>query len=292
MNRLQYSLMGLILTSGLYATDNLNNSFMDKAHPKEFSKEERTKTQTHYHQAKIFMDKRDLKSAEMEFDKILEIIPHNLYSDDYIFALLAKAKLYAHFERLTEAEKSVLLACGIPAELAKEIAKTQDLQNQDRAKKLIKKVEALLDKDNFYGYHAARSYLLKVANMQDIGYEKQREKARDTMGQYALHLYPQLLRLRAMRIDRMNRVKALQKRLKNTTNPQEIAQLEHQLAYGYSFLEDFDKALALSNRHLSKNPKDLDALYNKMNIAMSQGAYQKMQAYEQKIVAIKPDAFK
>ena len=278
MNRLKLSLIGLILTIGIYATDSLN-SFIDKEHKKEFSKEELTQTRAFYHQAKLFMNKRDLKSAKIEFDKILKIIPHNLYSDDYIFALLAKAKLYARFERLSKAEESVLLACGMPDNLAKEIAQTQDLENQDITKKFIKKVEELMDKNNLYGYHATRSYLLKVANINRMGYEKQRDKARDSMGKYSLHLYPQLLRLRAMRIDRKKRVKELQNRLKEVKDAKAIEKLEHNLSYSYSFLEDFDKALELSNKHLSKNPKDLDALYNKMNIAMSKGEYQKMKEY-------------
>lgn len=289
MNTVRLSLLALLLSSAIYA-DNMN-AFFDKEHHKKFTQEELNKTRKYYHQAKIFKDKRDLKSAENEFDKILQIVPHNLYSDDYIFALLTKAKLYAYFEDLDKAKESILLACGIPEKLAKEISQEKDICNQKVAKKFINKIENLIDKENFYGYHAVRSYLFSVAKIKNVGYEKQRDKARDSMGKYSLYLYPQLLRLESMKINRRQKLEALQNELKTAKNPQEIKKLETILAYTYSSLGEFDKALEISNRHLSKNPKDLDALYNKMNIFMTKGEYQKMKEYEKKILEIKPNAF-
>ena len=112
------------------------------------------------------------------------------------------------------------------------------------------------------------------------------------MGKYSLRLYSLLLGVRATRAKREYGLKRLQKKLNNVKSSEKRYKIEHIIAYSYSFLEKFNKALELSNKHLLKNSKDLDALYNKMNIAMSRGNYKKMKKYEAKILLINPNAFK
>jgi len=55
---------------------------------------EREDLNNYYHQAKIYMQQRDLKRADGEFDKIFKLLKEDKYNSDYIFALLARAKLY------------------------------------------------------------------------------------------------------------------------------------------------------------------------------------------------------
>jgi len=290
MNKIKLSLASILLITQITYSKEAGVVFDKKHSVKTFSEEEKSNLTQSYHQAKIWMKKLDLKKAEEEFNKILEIVPHNLYNDDYIFALLAKAKLYASFELLDKAEFTTLKACGLSDELANEIIKACELKSKNKANSIIKELEKNIDKENYYGFHVAKSFLHKIFSLKESDkYNKLRKEVKQ--GRYDLYLYPSLLRFQATKIKRTKQLEFLKEKLKKAKGD-EAKIIMDRIATTYVYLGKFDEASAIADKFLTKDKNDINSLYTKMNIAMSSGQYDKMKEYENRILKIQPNAFK
>ena len=290
MTRIKLSLVALLLLFHTACVSESNINFDKESSVKTFSKEEQRNLNDAYHQAKILMNKLDLKKAEEEFSKILAIVPYNLYNDDYIFALLAEAKLYARFELVEKAEFVTLKACGLSDELADEISMMTTSTSKDEVDAVIKKLEKNIDQENYYGFHVAKSFVHKISSLtESSNYDKLRGEVKQ--GRYDLHLYPSLLRFRGMKMKRTKKLDFLKEKLK-TVKGDEHKKIEEQIAFTYLLLAKFDAASAIADIFLAKDKNDINSLYIKMNIAMSSGKFDEMKGYEKRIEKINPNAFK
>jgi len=290
MNKIKLSLIGIFLLTHVGCVNESNLKFDKENSVKVFSKEEKSSINQSYIQAKKWMDKRDLTKAEAEFDKIFKIIPHNLYNDDYIFALLAETKLYARFQLLDRAEFTTLKACGLSDKLADKISKISKSSPKSEAESIIKTLENNIDKENYYGFHVAKTFVHKIFSIEESDkYNKLRKEV--TQRKYDLHLYPSLVRVRSIKMKGDQKLTFLKEKLK-TAKGDDVKKIEDGIAMTNLFLGRFDKALAIADRSLAKDKNDINSLFIKMNIAMSSGKYDEMKEYENRIRKIKPEAFR
>ena len=72
-----------------------------------------------------------------------------------------------------------------------------------------------------------------------------------------------------------------------------ILQKENQLQLANDYLQvgQFTQAGTIADKYLSKNNKDIDFLFIKLNIEMALGNLDTMKEYEKKILTINPKAF-
>jgi tetratricopeptide (TPR) repeat protein len=235
------------------------------------------------------MQQRDLKRADIEFDKIFKILKEDKYNSDYIFALLARAKLYIHFELLDRAEFMILKALGLSDDLAKRINSLCVLRSTKETKDVISKLEENIKSENYYGYHVARGFIINMFNLKDDGeFDKLRGEAKGT--KYDLVIYPILLRVGVTKYNRNRALKVLKEKLKKAKSIDEVKYLQNKIAIFYHLLGDYKRALEMADT-LEKGGDRLNALYIRMNVATSRGEYKSMKKYEEEILKIDPKAF-
>jgi len=249
---------------------------------------EREDLNNYYHQAKIYMQQRDLKRADREFDKIFKLLKEDKYNSDYIFALLARAKLYMHFELLDRAEFMILKALGLSDGLAKRINSLCILKSKRETKDIISKLEENIRAENYYGYHVARGFIIDMFNLKDSReFDKLRAEARGT--RYDLIIYPILLRVATAKYNRNRALEVLKQRLKEAKSGDEVKYLQNKIAIFYHLLGEHSRALEMADT-LEKGGDRLNALFIRMNVAMSRGEYESMRRYERAIRDINPNA--
>jgi len=252
---------------------------------------EKKELNNYYHQAKVYMQQRDLKRADREFDKIFKLLKEDKYNSDYIFALLARAraKLYMHFELLDRAEFMILKALGLDDSLAKRVNLLCVLSSNRETKDIISKLEENIRAENYYGYHVVRGFIINMFNLKDSReFNKLRREAKGT--RYDLIIYPILLRVAIAKYNRNRALEVLKQRLKEARSDDEIKYLQNKIAIFYHLLGEHSRALDMADT-LEKSGDRLNALYIRMNVAMSRGEYESMKKYKEEILKIDPKAF-
>jgi tetratricopeptide (TPR) repeat protein len=249
----------------------------------------------HLQKSQEYRKNRDFKAALGEVEQAERLITDkSLNNQEYISVLLHKADVYAYFERLDEAETTLLQATGIPDDKINALTNSRQLITKEQYLAIANELQELVVQDNRSGYHVALSFIYNIlGDTQRFQVEQQRamdvSTTKDTTPAVALGLYK--VRQRKLEVHA-----ALEQQKGLAQAEPEKLDLQLQLGYAYYLAGWFAEAQEIADKYMTQVDREKDKdlyillLSLKMNLAMAQGRYDEMKQYERGILEVDPHA--
>lgn len=254
-----------------------------------------TMVAAHLQKSQEYRKNRDFKAALGEVEQAERLITDkSLNNQEYISVLLHKADVYAYFERLDEAETTLLQATGIPDDKINALTNSRQLITKEQYLTIANELQELVVQDNRSGYHVALSFIYNIlGDTQRLQVEQQRamdvSTTKDTTPAVALGLYK--IRQRKLEVHA-----ALEQQKGLAQAEPEKLDLQLQLGYAYYLAGWFAEAQEIADKYMTQVDREKDKdlyillLSLKMNLAMAQGRYDEMKQYERGILEVDPHA--
>lgn len=257
------------------------------------SKEKSSIVLSHVKKSEEFRNNRDFKHAINEIEQAEKLIfDKSSRNIDYVRILLDKAKTFMLFERLDEAEATLLKAAGISEKTVSILTDSRQPLVEAQYLAVIDELKKLALKSHQWGYHVALSFIYNILGDTEKLKQEQQDAMdtgmnRDVVLNTALTLYK--VRDRKMQVLADINV---QKKLVQT-NPKDV-KAQMRLASAYYSAGWFSESEKLVDVYLANQDKEknkqlyTEALFLKMNLAMTQGQYDAMKKYEALIAQTAP----
>ena len=251
----------------------------------------------HLKKAEEFRINRDFKRALEEIEKAEQLLEDKSPGNtQYLSLLLAKSNVYAYFERLDEAEATLLKATGIPDETIEILTDSKRPLSREEYVRIADEIHQMASEDDKPGYHIALSLIYNIlGDSERLGIEQQRAMDLRTdnkdlsPAKIALGLY----KVRGRKIEVHTAIERLENLVQSET---ENLDYQYQLALHYLYAGWFEEAQEITDKYLELLDKDSDKdmyllfLFLKMNLEMALGHYEGMKSYEDAILELDPNA--
>lgn len=237
------------------------------------------------------LEKRDLHGALAQVDHALQLVEAPSEGDArYMWLRIFKAKVYAQFQHLEEAQEELLLATGIPQADARLIVEAHDSTAVPALRELAGRMADYPRMPQRIAPHVALALVHNI--LQDSVAMRAEQQwmmdhadsdAKDWVVKLSLDLYG----LQADKEMAYALLAEARERVALAGNDREDA---HALAARLTDLAKFEEALPIVENYLAQDPEDLDFLIIRLNIAMGMGHLADMEKYRHEALRIDPRA--
>tara|TARA_R110000787_G_scaffold284594_1_gene398515 strand:- start:1104 stop:1958 length:855 start_codon:yes stop_codon:yes gene_type:complete len=236
------------------------------------------------------MKERDFGRALTNINKALAAVKDSTEANlDYLELVVYKSEVYSWFQRLDEAERTILIAMGLNKDDVETIVKSIDKSADEKLITLAEKIKKYPSSKTRIGPHIGLSLIynilgdsIKLQKEQQLMFERpKKNKSMDWVIKTSFALF----KVRQSKVTAYGyiwRIKEAMKTEGETRNNQKY------LAHYLYQIGEFKKAGIISDKYLAIDKNDIDFLFVKMNIAMALGNVAEMKNYEDKLRSINP----
>jgi len=231
--------------------------------------------------------KRSLASVQQAMDRLDDRSESN---PDYILLSILKAKVYAHFQRLEEAQTTLLNVTGIPQGDVLIIVAAHDSTAHDDLLKLEGRMLKYPGMQDRYGPHVALALVYNILR-DSVAMRAQQKLVMDRADSAARGWIPKLsLTLYGLQADKEQAYGRLAYAKEEMGRDSITRENQLDLAAFLTDLGRFKEATPIVDKYLALDPKDLDFLIVKVNIASGSGDLPQMEKYRAQALSIDPHA--
>ena len=245
---------------------------------------------TYLEKMEFFLAKRNYKESLKNIELAEATIADKTESNPIFMGLVVyHSKCYSFFSHYKQGEKVLLDAIGL-TDKQSQILQTSHLEKSpEKINQLIKEV---IDKDkskfqisNHIALALCYNLLGDTVRLQN---EQQLMMDRGQMQDWIIKISMELYKLAG---ERFNNYYSLEYIIDQIKKEGSTEKLELDKAQYLIRTEKFEEAQAIVDKYLKANDKNLTALLLKTDIEMAYGNVDKMKIYEDKAIAIDPNAF-
>ncbi len=238
-----------------------------------------------------FMKKRDLKGALSSVQQAMDRLDDRTENNpDHILLTILKAKVNAHFQHLEEAQGTLLNVTGIPTADVLTIVAAHDSTAQDGLRKLVDRMLKYPGMQDRLGPHVALAFVYKALR-DTVAMRAQQQLVMDRADPTARTWIPKLsLSLYGLQADKEQAYGRLAYARQEMVREGVTREDQLDLAAFLTDLGRFKEATPVVDKYLALDPKDLDFLIVKVNIASGSGDMPEMEKYRAQALSIDPHA--
>jgi tetratricopeptide (TPR) repeat protein len=231
--------------------------------------------------------KRSLSSVQQAMDRLDDRSESN---PDHILLSILKAKVYAHFQRLEEAQATLLNTTGIPSGDVLIIIAAHDSTANTDLRKLAGRMLKYPDMKDRFGPHVALALVYNILR-DSVAMRAQQKLVMDRADPAARSWIPKLtLTLYGLQADKVQAYGRLAYAKEEMARDGVTRENQLDLAAFLTDLGRFKEATPIVDKYLALDPKDLDFLIVRVNIAMGSGDLPQMEKYRAQALSIDPHA--
>lgn len=236
------------------------------------------------------LNQKDYKSALSNIEKAIGTVDDKSESNKvYMGLAVYHSTVYSLFQHIDEAETVLLKATGISDKDISTIVKTNYPPATKELSALVKTICNYPDTKTKVSPHIALAYLYNIiGDTVNMKVEQQLMMERSDNSDWVIKISLALYKIRGLKENTYGEIQFLQEKI---SKDGETRENQLQLANDYLQIGQFTQAGAIADKYLSKDNKDIDFLFIKLNIEMAFGKLDKMKEYEKKILTINPKAF-
>ena len=236
------------------------------------------------------LNQRDYKSALSNIEKAIGTVEDKSEGNKvYMSLAVYHSTVYSMFQHLDEAETVLLKATGIPDNDIATIVKTNYPQGTNELKSLVKTISNYPETKTKVAPHIALAYLYNIiGDTVNMKAEQQLMMERSDNSDWIIQISLALYKIRGLKENSYGEIQFLKEKI---SKEGETRENQLHLAKNYLQIGQFTQAGVIADKYLSKDNKDIDFLFIKLNIQMALGNLDKMKIYEKKILMINPKAF-
>lgn len=237
------------------------------------------------------MGKRDFNASRMSIQQAIDLVDDSTENNpEYMWLVILKARVYEQFQHLEEAESVLLDATGIPAADQQMIVDAHDSTAHGKLRSLAGRMNAYPEMASRIAPHVALALVYNILGDSTAMRAEQQlmmDRADTAEEDWVLRMSLDLYRLQANKEMAYAKLAAVREEVKAEGETR-----ENQLALS-AYLTDlgrFKEAALIADKYLALDPKDLDLLIVKMNIAMGSGDMAEMERCRAEALHIDPHA--
>lgn len=238
-----------------------------------------------------YMKKRDFNASLMSIQQAIDLVDDSTEDNpEFMWLVILKARVYEQFQQVEEAESTLLDATGIPAADLRTLVDAHDSTAFGALRSLADKMTEYPDMVTRIGPHVALALVYNILGDSTAIRTEQKlmmDRADTAEEDWVLRMSMDLYRLQTNK--EMAYAKLAAERSAIAT---EGETRENQLALS-AYLIDlgrFKEAAPIADKYLALDPKDLDFLIVKVNIAMGSGDVVEMEKRRAETLSIDPHA--
>lgn len=245
---------------------------------------------TYLERMEFFLAKRNYKEALKNVELAEATITDKTEGNSIFMGLVIyNSKCYSFFSHFKQGEKVLLDAIGLTNNQSQIIQTSHLEKSPEKINQVIKEITDK-DKSKFQiSNHIALALCYNILG-DTVSLKKQQQlmMEKGQMQDWIINISLELYKLAA---ERFNNYAALEE-IKNTITKEGVTEkLELNKAQYLIRTEKFEEAQTIADKYLKTNDKNLTALLLKAGIEMAYGNVDKMKSYEDKALAIDPNAF-
>lgn len=236
------------------------------------------------------LNQKDYKSALSNIEKAIGTVDDKSEGNKvYMGLAVYHSTVYSMFQHIDEAETVLLKATGISDKDISTIVKTNYPSATKELSALVKTISNYPDTKTKVAPHIALAYLYNIiGDTLNMKAEQQLMMERSDNSDWVIKISLALYKIRGLKENTYGEIQFIKEKI---AKDGETRENQLQLANDYLQIGQFTQAGAIADKNLSKDNKDIDFLFIKLNIEMALGKLDTMKEYEKKILTINPKAF-
>lgn len=236
------------------------------------------------------LNQKDYKSALSNIEKAIGTIEDKSEGNKVYMGLsVYHSAVYSMFQHIDEAETVLLKATGIPDNDIAAIVKTNYPPATNELKALIKTISNYPNTKTKVAPHITLAYLYNIiGDTINMKAEQQLMMERSDNSDWVIQISLALYKIRGLKENTYGEIQFLKEKI---SKEGETRENQLHLANDYLQIGQFTQAVAIADKYLSKDNKDIDFLFIKLNVEMALGNLDKMKIHEKNILTINPKAF-
>lgn len=245
---------------------------------------------TYLEKMEFYLAKRNYKESLKNVELADATITDKTEGNSIFMGLVVyHSKCYSFFSHYKQGEKVLLDAIGLTDNQSRIIQTSHLEKSPERINQVIKEITAK-DKSKFQiSNHIALALCYNIlGDTVSLKMQQQLMMEKGQMRDWIINISLELYKLAG---ERFNNYAVLED-IKNTITKNGLTEkLEFDKAQYLIRTEKFEEAQIIADKYLKANDKNLTALLLKADIEMAYGNVDKMKIYEEKAIAIDPNAF-